>query len=789
MGTVALGWSGAPGAPITYDGNSAGTFGVGRAILDGEGRQLGMDAYRYGFVGVERYVGTATDLGVSFVTIDHFEIRDLRYIWNDELGYGDGSTGVSIGGLGSNVTVENCWIHDVQPISVAVNDNSEVLGELNPHATVRVGESTFSDPAFDLTPYGGSSGHRAGYQIYLGWGSDDYTIAWGYVGPYVALTGALDVYRDINLTVPGWDGSDPVGAASAYGYSLFNITRGGMYDKGSAPIALSDHANSTISNNILSDAGTGIGLSLDNYTWVEHNDISNVSWGIAGGSGEVLGQNLTRVTFLDNRIHDFYPYVKYGYWSGWHGDGIYLFAGSGTPTFMKDILFEGNIFYGYIPAATALIYCEAASWANVTFFDNVFAAAGAIAVRISPGAPYVFRDFRFFNNDFVNVPLGNSAGLLIQGYVPNVTLRDNLFWYLNSYGGDFSLDPADLVANGSDDNLLGDDYLYNGIILANGTYNLTGWVDSGGAFLHDQHSVLGLDPEFRNFPAFESYLGGNSTSGRWYLLPPQDGPNYALVHPTFEVGDHVEYEYDGVVRTVTAVGPLVTDSYGALPSYLDVTPALTQPQPPAQGDMVLDWRGDANFTLDLRPAATSPVRGTGQNLAGLVPALDADGNVRNASGAWDLGAFTYTPTLPAHLTSVLVDPASATLRPGANESFVAIPVCSATCPAGSTFIWSLSDDLGTLNRTTGSTVTFTAGASNGTTTLWLQAALNGTSLSASPVSIEVSRPSPPPGGSGGGPTAFEAALVGGLIALVAAGGVWAVRHRGRRTRPPGPSPR
>jgi tRNA(Leu) C34 or U34 (ribose-2'-O)-methylase TrmL len=32
-----------------------------------------------------------------------------------------------------------------------------------------------------------------------------------------------------------------------------------------------------------------------------------------------------------------------------------------------------------IPAATALIYCEAASWANVTIYDNVFAAAGAIA--------------------------------------------------------------------------------------------------------------------------------------------------------------------------------------------------------------------------------------------------------------------------------------------------------------------------------------------------------------------------------------------------------------------------
>jgi hypothetical protein len=781
-GTIGVDWSGASGEPITYDGNAQGTFGSGRAIIDGEGQALGMSAFRYGFIGTETYVGTSTDLGVSYVTIDNFEIRDLRYIWNDELGYGDGSTGVSIGGLGTNVTVENCWIHDIQPIALAVNNNSEVLGDLNAHATVRVSNTWFTDSAVDLAEYAGTPGELARYQLYLGWGSDDYTIAWGYIGPYVTTNNSLEIFEDINLTQPGWDGDNPLGAATAYGYSIFDILQGGMYDKGSAPVAVSDHANTTIFSNILADAGTGIGLSLDNYSTIADNDISNVSWGIAGGSGEVLGQNLTHVAFLDNHIHDFYPYVKYGYWSGWHGDGIYLFAGSGTPTYMEDVLFEGNIFTGYIPEATALIYCEAASWSNVTIYDNVFAAAGAIAVRISPGAPYVFQDFRFYNNDFVNVPLGNSVGLLVQGTLPNVTLRNNLFWYLDSYGGDFSVDPADLVANGSDYNLLGDDYLYDGIILANGTYNLPEWVGANLTFPHDQHSVLQRDPTFTNFPAFMSYLAANSSASHWLLEPPQDGPNYALVNHTFEVGDRVEYQFDGVVRTVTAVGPLVTDGYGSLPAYINVTPGLDQPQPPMAGDMVLDWRSDTNFTFNLRPEAGSPVIGAGENLAGTVPAVDADGSARNLTGPWDIGAYVYAPALPVSLTSVLVQPPAATVPVGQADAFTAVAVCSATCPSNVTYRWTMSADLGALNSSTGPAVTFRAGAMAGFDTLVVAATLNGRTLPSHAVNITISAEN---GGGGGGLGGIAWVWIGVGVGVVAMAAIvtWAVVRRSSRGRP------
>jgi hypothetical protein len=734
-GTILLKWSGSPGKPITYDGNSGGTFGTGRAVIDGQGTLLELNAYQYGFLGSEY-----SNSGVSYITIEGFEVKDTRYIYNDEPPWGSGPCGICIGGSGSNITIVNDDIHDIQPIALAVNNNSEVMGDLNAHSSVHLTNTTFTDANYSLASYSGVPGHLANYKIYLGWGADDYTITWGYIGQYFSSNNTVEIYENINLTSPGWSpyGSDPIGAATSYGYSIFNVTAGPMYDKESADISISDHANTTIANNTISEAGTGINLALDNYSLVYGNDISSVSWGISGGSGEMLGQNLTNVVFENNRIHDFYPYVKYGYWSGWHGDGIYLFAGSGTPTYMTHISFMANYFYGYIPEATSLIYCQAASWSNVTIYDNVFAAAGAIAIRISQGAPYVFRDFRIYNNDFVNVPLGNSASLVVQADVQNVTLRNNVFWDFGSWGGDFGIDSG-LLPYGSDYNLLGDDYDYDGIILYNGTpYNLTEWTGSSLAFPHDQNSVLKQDPEFVNFPAFMGYISTCNTTGQLFLEPAQDGPSYSQVNPTFAVGDHVEYNYDGIVRTVTAVGPEVTNGYGTLPSYINVTPALSQI--PAPGDMVLNWKGDTNFTFNFHIQASSPLISAGENLAGQVPAVDAGGSARNLTGPWDIGAYVFAPVPPVHLSSVAVEPTSAAIRSNGKANFTATAICTSTCPPGVAYSWSLNNGLGTLNATAGPMITFDAGSVAGTSKLIVNASLNGAKAMSPPVPITIVAP-------------------------------------------------
>ncbi len=778
-GTIDLEWSGTPGEPITYDGNANGSFGAGMAVVDGLGRALGPRAYQYGFLGSETWNGEE-DVGVSFVTIESFEVRDLRYIWNDTGGgWNNGPQGIAIGGAGSNVTVENCTVTDVQPIAAAVNPNSEDMGSLNAWSSVRVTEDSFTDSNVSLAEYAGTPGSLARFKLYVGWGSDDYTIASAYLGPYWSVNNTLAVYQNYDLTLPGWNtaNSDPVGAASAYGYSIFNMTSGPMYGKESSDISISNHPGVVLRNNTLSDAGTGIGLSQDNDSLVVGNDISSVSWGIAGGSGEVPGAALVHVTVAFNRFHDFYPYVRYGYWSGWHGDGVYLFAGSNSYAPIEDYLIEGNDFYGYIPEATADVYCEDADYENVTIFDNVFSASGAWMIRISADPGSILNEVRVFNNDFVMAPLDESPAVLFQGNVTNVSLRNNLVWIPSGWGAVFSFDPAGLAPGGSDDNLLGSDYAYAGDIGYNGTeYTLAQWVNSSFPFPHDQQSRIDQDPEFVNYPDFEAYLSGGTTTN--LTLQVEDPPVNPHVNATYRVGDRVEYDYDGVVRTVVAVGS------GSPQPWVEISPALSSP--PTAGDFLTDWGNDTNFTFDLDVTPGSPVIGAGENLAAQVPAIDAAGRARPLTGPWDIGAFQYAPSGPSTLASVTVEASATNLTVGGQATLIAIAVCTARCPDGTTFAWSLANPLGTLNATTGAQVTFTAVGRAGSETVYVLATLGGTNRSGVPVVLVISSAAASPPGGGGGPggaSPLDLILLGAGTGLLAAlVGLLAWRRR-RRSRP------
>jgi len=94
-GSIAIFQSGTPGRSIVYDGNSAGTWGAGRAIIDGGNELL------LGF--------QASGTGVRWITIRGFEIRNLKYV-----GVAPWESGKGI--LFENaqsVVVADCFIHDI----------------------------------------------------------------------------------------------------------------------------------------------------------------------------------------------------------------------------------------------------------------------------------------------------------------------------------------------------------------------------------------------------------------------------------------------------------------------------------------------------------------------------------------------------------------------------------------------------------------------------------------------------------------------------------------------------
>ena len=102
-----------------------------------------------------------------------------------------------------------------------------------------------------------------------------------------------------------------------------------------------------------------------------------------------------------------------------------------------------------------------------------------------------------------------------------------------------------------------------------------------------------------------------------------------------------------------------------------------------------------------------------------------------------------SPSLTApRLTSVSIRPGSETVSVGTNATFAATPVCvGGPCPGGTTFVWTLSNDLGTLNSSTGSSTLFTAGAHAGVDALFVNASLNAVTEESAPASRERFDPS------------------------------------------------
>ncbi len=94
-GETCVKWSGSGDANrITYDGNTGGTWGSGKAMIDGE------NVRSYGF--------SATTGTTNYVTIKNFEIMNMKYTgvpWQ-------GGAAIKIDDA-SYVTISNCYLHDV----------------------------------------------------------------------------------------------------------------------------------------------------------------------------------------------------------------------------------------------------------------------------------------------------------------------------------------------------------------------------------------------------------------------------------------------------------------------------------------------------------------------------------------------------------------------------------------------------------------------------------------------------------------------------------------------------
>jgi len=119
----------------------------------------------------------------------------------------------------------------------------------------------------------------------------------------------------------------------------------------------------------------------------------------------------------------------------------------------------------------------------------------------------------------------------------------------------------------------------------------------------DAHSLC-ADPQFRNAPVAAAQIDGRR------LLECTTAKLFVRGASAFAVGDNVEVCFDGVPRRVTAVGP----------DFIVVAPPLAEPL--EKGGLVLNWKEQRNFALDLRTAPTSPARRASKDGADIGADLD-----------------------------------------------------------------------------------------------------------------------------------------------------------------------
>lgn len=98
-GMIKLNWSGSNNNPITYDGNSAGTWGNGKAIIDGNHT-------------APNYQGFYAAGSVNYINIRNFEIRNQAQIIANNSPWHTG--GIIFRGFSNDhITITNNYIHDV----------------------------------------------------------------------------------------------------------------------------------------------------------------------------------------------------------------------------------------------------------------------------------------------------------------------------------------------------------------------------------------------------------------------------------------------------------------------------------------------------------------------------------------------------------------------------------------------------------------------------------------------------------------------------------------------------
>jgi Right handed beta helix region/Bacterial Ig-like domain len=416
----------------------------------------------------------------------------------------------------------------------------------------------------------------------------------------------------------------------------------------------------TIQNcSIHHNGGAGIYSRYNDHLTCRRNLLVYNQYGIEGFTddllfeeNEVAHNEVDGVHFCGDNlaIRRNHIYNHSWYWA--HADGFQCH--SSPEDVLQNILLEENLMV-HAGQTVMMDNCH-----GVTFRGNVMMGATAYMLVFSSSTPPT-NDVTIESNTFYFSGYG-----LINMRADDVHMKNNIFF--KGHGGwVWGSSPQKVFT--SDYNLF---YHAEGINEADTStvnwdgvgYTLAGYATASG---HDTHSVYG-NPQFANAPVYYISL---SRGTRNEFLPTRVYLRDAGEIGYMAVGDHVEIDFDGVVRTVTAVGA----------DYVDFEPGdwrITW-----KYGCLSNWKTNDNFTLDLTLQAGSPAKGAGEGGADMgspINVLQFVAGDFDGDDIRDIPAWPYVGPLPFGVTDwqVLSVHGAVEMTPEFGEGYVHADLAGAT---------------------------------------------------------------------------------------------------------------
>ena len=364
-----------------------------------------------------------------------------------------------------------------------------------------------------------------------------------------------------NLVIDGFEVRHTSGYARAINVSnstditLQNLT---VHDNEYMGFSISDSQRIIVQNSLSFQNGYGMSIGSSTDIAVSENDIHNNTV-----DGLVVSYNAYNIYIERNYVHD---HVLYG-----HPDNLQFHHG------VYNIWFEDNAIINSGQS------CMMEEGHGVHFINNII--AGSNAYMLHTGQPVTGLDLQG------NTLAFSGYGLIgIRDTTVGLTFDNNIYYHGH---------PKIMWGAGTVNNYTGDYNLYYqgpgigdaGTIAWNGTWTSV----ANFALLSGQDAnSFYADPQLANVPAY------------WVQMESNDIPEFTSNSVSirdyssyYEVGDHIEFNFDGVMRTITAKNG----------NWITYDPPHDEPL--LLGGCIANWKTNTNPVLDFSLGALSPAIGAG----------------------------------------------------------------------------------------------------------------------------------------------------------------------------------